>query len=163
MTLRILATFASVAIGCFTLGCGAPPKPAEDPVSSDSGMPSDVSSTPAPAATEPDPSESGKLNEEQEAQMIIALKRGAEKAAQCGEVVPGSPTGEGDVEITFDGKKGRVVEAVPGAPFAGSPAEACIRRAFVGEIILPFDGDPKIVHYPVKIPEKGAKPKSGGK
>lgn len=114
-------------------------------------------SEPAPADAEPAPASAGKLTEDQEQQMIVALKRGAEKAAQCVDVVPDSPRGDGEVQITFDGTKGRVTEAVPGAPFAGTSVESCIRRAFVGEIILPFDGEPKVVNYGVKLPEKGAK------
>ena len=59
-------------------------------------------------------------------------------------------------EVVFDGQKGRVTDAKVGAPYAGTPAEACIKRAFVDEIIVPFDGDPITVPFTVKIPAKAA-------
>jgi hypothetical protein len=100
------------------------------------------------------PEESGGLNPEQKKQMEIALRRGGEKAANCPEVVPDSPTGEGEVKVVFDGQKGRATDVVVGPPFAGTPAEACIKRAFIGEIIVPFDGEPLEVPYSVKLPAK---------
>lgn len=152
MTRRLLAPITTLVFVSL-VGCGSSQTPAEEP----SFMPTKPSTVTESTPTTAEPSSEGKLTEDQEEQMIIALKRGAEKAAQCVDVVPDSPRGEGEVQITFDGKKGRVTDAVPGAPFAGSSVEACIRRAFVGEIILPFDGEPKVVSYGVKLPEKGAK------
>ena len=72
--------------------------------------------------------------------MEIALRRGGDKAGNCDRVVPGTATGEGEVKVTFDGKKGRATDAVVGAPWAGTDAESCIKRAFIGEFVVPFDG-----------------------
>jgi hypothetical protein len=99
------------------------------------------------------------LNADQKAQMEIALRRGGDKAANCGSVVPDAQRGEGEVKVTFDGKKGRAVDVQVGAPWAGTPAESCIKRAFVGEIIVPFEGQLE-VPYTVKIAAKGDPGKS---
>lgn len=103
------------------------------------------------------------LNDDQKKQMEIALRRGGDKAANCAEVVPNAPTGEGEVKVVFDGQKGRVTDVVVGPPFAGTPAEACVKRAFVGEIVLPFEGDPLEVPYTVKLPKKSGSAASGKK
>ncbi|WP_437956394.1 hypothetical protein WME76_33895 [Sorangium sp. So ce119] len=119
----------------------------------------------APAPAEADSSEAeasasqdsgGGLNADQKKQMEIALRRGGDKASNCADVVPNAPTGEGEVKVVFDGQKGRVTDVLVGPPFAGTPAEACVKRAFVGEIVLPFDGDPLEVPYTVKLPAKKA-------
>ena len=86
--------------------------------------------------------------------MEIALRRGGDKAANCASVVPDGPKGEGEVTVTFDGKKGRSIKATVGPPFAGTAMEACIARSFVGEIVVPFDGDLE-VPYTVKVGVKG--------
>jgi hypothetical protein len=108
------------------------------------------------------------LNEAQKEQMEIALRRGGEKASNCDRVVAGTVTGEGEVKVTFDGKKGRAVDVSVGPPWAGTDAESCIKRSFIGEIIVPFDGQLE-VPYPVKIgkkataDDKSTKPKKGAK
>jgi hypothetical protein len=94
------------------------------------------------------------LNADQKKQMEIALRRGGDKAANCAEVVSNAPTGEGEVKVVFDGQKGRVIDVLVGPPFAGTPAEACVKRSFIGEIVLPFDGEPLEVPYTVKLPSK---------
>jgi hypothetical protein len=106
----------------------------------------------APSPREP---ESGGLTQDQKAQMEIALRRGGEKAANCATVVPDAPRGEGKVKVLFDGKKGRCVDVTVGAPFAGTPVESCIKRAFVGEFVVPFEGELE-VPYTVKLPSKPA-------
>jgi len=102
------------------------------------------------------PTEPAKLNDEQIAQMTVALKRGQTKAANCATVVENGPTGEGPVSVTFDGKIGKITDVEVGAPFAGTPVEQCIKRSFIGEYCLPFDGDPKVVKYTVNLPAKAA-------
>jgi hypothetical protein len=104
----------------------------------------------APSPREP---ETGGLSQDQKAQMEIALRRGGDKAANCATVVPDSPRGEGKVKVLFDGKKGRCVDVTVGAPFAGTSVESCIKRAFVGEFIVPFEGELE-VPYTVKLPPK---------
>jgi hypothetical protein len=143
---------------------GAKPKQAGEDYNFDQA-PSDVA---APAETGSSGAEAGSsgteagasadsgggLNPDQKKQMEIALRRGGDKAANCAEVVSNAPTGEGEVKVVFDGQKGRVTDVLVGPPFAGTPAESCVKRAFVGEIVLPFDGEPLEVPYTVKLPSK---------
>lgn len=103
-----------------------------------------------------DAAEPAELNEDQVKQMEIALKRGQNKAANCATVVENGPTGEGPVSVTFDGKIGKITDVEVGAPFAGTPVEQCIKRSFIGEYCLPFEGDPKVVKYKVNLPAKAA-------
>jgi hypothetical protein len=114
-----------------------------------------IASATATADVPPPPSKPGddedKLTKDQKEQMEVALRRGGDKAANCSSVVPDSPTGEGEVKVTFDGDKGRATQAVVGNPFAGTSVETCIQRAFVGEIIVPFSGSLE-VPYTVKLP-----------
>lgn len=152
---RLFGTVA-ILIALADLGCGSqPPRQANDENNFDQ-TPTGASSDTGEGYTAPPSEGGGKLTEEQEAQMLVALKRGGEKSAQCADVVPGAPTGEGEVQVLFDGQKGRVTDAVVGPPFAGTPVESCIKRSFVGEIIVPFEGEPKSVPYTVKLSDKKA-------
>ena len=71
------------------------------------------------------------------------IQRGTRKAQEC--VAMGAATGEGEVTVVFDGKKGRVVDVELGYPYADNSdqAQKCIKNAFVGEMIPPFDGSHK--------------------
>ena len=101
----------------------------------------------------------GALNDDQKEQIKIALRRGGVAASDCIKSVPGAKTtGEGEVQVTFDGKIGKATDAVVGPPFAGSEIEACIKRAFIGQYGLTFDGAPLTVPYTVKIEKKGDTP-----
>ena len=64
------------------------------------------------------------------------------------------------MKVTFDGKKGRATDVAVGPPWAGTETESCIKRAFVGEIIVPFDGELE-VPYTVKLPAKAEEPVKG--
>lgn len=141
---------------------GAKPKQAGEDYNfeqahSDEAAPAETES-PSDAEASASQDSGGGLNDDQKKQMEIALRRGGDKASNCAEVVPSAPTGEGEVKVVFDGQKGRVTDVLVGPPFAGTPAEACVKRAFVGEIVLPFDGEPLEVPYTVKLPAK----KTGG-
>ena len=103
------------------------------------------------------------LTPENKQQMEDALARGGRKAAQCASVVDDAARGEGEVKVTFDGKAGKIVDVAVGAPWAGTDAESCIKRAFVGEYSLRFEGQLE-VPYTVKLapkaePDKGKKKK----
>ena len=149
---RALLLLAVVAAGC----SGAQPRQSSDENNFDQ------TPTGEPAAEEPvvdtSSEEEEALNPEQKKQMEIALRRGGDKAANCTEVVPDAPSGEGEVKVIFDGQKGRVTDVIVGPPFAGTPAEACIKRSFVGEIIVPFEGEPLEVSYNVKLPPRKTAP-----
>ena len=138
-------------------GCAGAPKQAGDADNFDtapSGTPAGSDSP--PPRHDSSSSSSGKddpLTEDQKAQMEIALRRGGVKAANCASVVPDAARGEGEVKVTFDGKKGRATDAVVGSPWAGTDAESCIKRAFIGEFVVPFDGSLE-VPYTVKLPPK---------
>jgi hypothetical protein len=98
------------------------------------------------------------LSDDQKKQMEIALRRGGEKASHCAEVVPDAPVGDAEISVIFDGKKGRITDVNVGAPWAGTGAEPCIKRAFIGEVIIPFEGEPKEVPYGIKLKKGGAAP-----
>jgi hypothetical protein len=158
-----------LCIASIMVGCGGAPKQAhaedsweKQPVKSSDDATSGGSSGSSGSSDGTDDtkwtgaSEPTKLNEEQVKQMEIALTRGRGKAANCSTVVENAPTGEGTVDVTFDGKIGKITEVEVGPPFAGTSVESCIKRSFIGEYCLPFDGDPKVVKYKVKLPAKGA-------
>jgi hypothetical protein len=79
------------------------------------------------------------------------LKRGARKAEQCNQA--GANDGEGSIEVVFDGTKGRVVDVTVGWEFDSSSEDGkkCIKNAFIGEIIPPFEGN-RTVKYTITIP-----------
>lgn len=126
-----------------------PPKPKSDSTESSNGSSSTDEPTKWTGASEPK-----KLNEDQEKQIAIALSRGEKKAANCSQVVDNAPTGEGAVKVTFDGKIGKATDAEVLAPFAGTPVETCIKRSFVGEYCLPFEGEPIVRKHTIKLPPK---------
>jgi hypothetical protein len=148
--------FAALTMACLAGCAGAPPaednplqlRPA-DTASADTG-----DSKPPPKS---DPGKSDDLNDAQREQMEIALRRGGDKAGNCDRVVPGTTVGEGEVKVTFDGKKGRAIDVTVPAPWTGTDAEGCIKRAFIGEIIVPFDGQLE-VPYTIKVGKKAAAP-----
>jgi hypothetical protein len=150
----LVAICAGGYAGISALGCAGSPTqagggdnfdttPSGTPASADTYVPKHESSS-----GKDDP-----LTEDQKAQMEIALRRGGVKASNCASVVPDAARGEGEVKVTFDGKKGRATDAVVGPPWAGTDAESCIKRAFVGEFVVPFDGSLE-VPYTVKLPPK---------
>ena len=89
-----------------------------------------------------------------EEQAKILLNRGATNAADCPKTA-GTPTGEGDITVTFDGEKGRIVEVDVGYYWADASDQArnCIRKAFIGGILPPFEGGNKDMTYTLTIPE----------
>jgi len=152
-TLELALLIAVACVGC----AGAQPKQAGEEnnfeeTPSGPAVSEQDNTAPASSSTEGE-SDEQKLSADQKAQMDVALRRGGAKAAQCSSVVADAPSGEGEVKVLFDGKKGRSVDVTVGSPFAGTPAEACIKRSFVGEIIMPFDGTLE-VPYKVKLPPK---------
>jgi len=161
VTHRSLRPWLGLALLSLAAGCGASqPK--------QSGDENNFESTPtgsATAAAESSPKWSDKasnkekdddLNEAQKTQMEIALRRGGDKAANCPSVVPNAVKGEGEVKVTFNGKKGRATDVSVGPPWAGTDAEACIKRAFVGEIIVPFDGELEVPYTITLGPKAGS-------
>lgn len=160
-------TFAAVA-AVSAAGCGASqPKQSGDENNFDS-PPSGTSSASADEKPKWSDKSSAKdkkdedFSDEQKAQMEIALRRGGDKAAQCVSVVADAARGEGEVKVTFDGTKGRITEAQVGPPWAGTPAESCIKRSFIGEYSLRFEGQLE-VPYTVKLPAKAGEPEKGAK
>lgn len=166
-------TRSLVALAPFILACsGAQPKegevPTGDPAEGGGTDTSETSGGGTSSSKPPPPVEgSGGLSDTQKEQMEVVLKRGARKAENCSQSVPDGKGGEGEVKVLFDGQKGKVTEVTVGAPWAGTSMESCVKRAFVDEYIVPFDGDPLEVPYTVKIPEKAgaaaADPKKPGK
>jgi hypothetical protein len=152
-------SLASLVAITALVGCaGAPPKQEEATFTQAEVPKATADATPAEAK----PAKEDELTPDQKAQMEIALRRGGEKSANCAKVVPDAPRGEGEVKVTFDGKKGRATDVVVGPPWAGTDVESCIKRSFVGEIIVPFEGELE-VPYTVKLPVKPEEPGKSGK
>ncbi len=166
MTLRSAIPWLTLGLSLALSACGGAPKqvggeddwnkpaPKTDDTTSSSSDTGSSDSAGSEASSESSADQG--FNEEQTKQIEVALRRGQTKAANCTTVVPDAPTGEGEVELTLDGKIGKITEASVGAPFAGSPVETCIKRSFVGEYILPFEGDQKVIKYKVKLAAKAA-------
>ena len=155
----------TLALAALVVACGGAPKQVGDDNSWDtkpaksSTDSSDSSSNSSSSSADPPEkwtgaSEPMKLNEDQEKQIAIALNRGEKKAANCSQVVDNAPTGEGVVKVTFDGKIGKAMDAEVLAPFAGTAVETCIKRSFIGEYCLPFEGEPIVRRHPIKLPAK---------
>lgn len=143
---------ALVLIATLGLACASAQKEEELPL----GDFDTKGATPPPVETSSsDGSAAGDLNDAQKEQIKVALRRGGEKAGECNKVAGANVTGEGEVQVVLDGKKGYVVDATVGAPFAGSAIEDCIKRAFIDEVLVPFDGQ-LTVPYTIKIEAKAA-------
>ena len=97
--------------------------------------------------------------DEESAQVV--LKRGARKAQNCPSTTK-APTGEGEILAVFDGPKGRIVDVE--LPYlwmdTSEEAQACIKKAFIGEIIPPFEGTKKV---PFELKISGTKKDSSKK
>ena len=139
---------ASIAIlglaGLIVAACGGSQQNGDDDIS----IPLTSSTIEAKAPPPEEKKKPGELDEDTQAQIKVALRRGGEKAAQCNKVTGEKVVGEGEVEVLVDGKIGKVIDAKVGAPFAGTGVEACIKRSFIDEYALTFDGQMTI---PYKI------------
>ena len=153
MVSSLLVLIVAAGLGCASASPNEAAAPTDTSPPVADSAPTATADAPPPPPSKPSSSGSGDLSEDQKKQMEIALRRGGDKAANCASVVPDAPRGEGEVKVTFDGKKGRATEVAVGAPWAGTPAEACIKRSFVGEIVVPFDGELE-VPYTVKLPPR---------
>lgn len=131
-----LAPLALTGLVVTALGCSSPQTPDEDYVA----LPLTSSTVEAKAPPPEEPKKDGEIDQNTQEQIKVALRRGGEKAAQCNAVTNSNVVGEGEVEILVDGKIGKVIDAKVGAPFAGTSVEACIKRSFIDEYALPFEG-----------------------
>lgn len=153
----------SFVLAALATACGGAPKQVGDENNWDAPTPkekSDSGDSGGSSSSVEEPTkwtgaaEPKKLNDDQEKQIAIALSRGEKKAANCSQVVDNAPTGEGEVKVTFDGKIGKATDAEVLAPFAGTPVETCIKRSFIGEYCLPFEGEPIVRKHAIKLPPK---------
>ena len=131
-----LALFALSGLVAVAAGCSPAQNPDEDYVA----VPLTSSTVEAKAPPREEPKKDGELSEDTQAQIKVALRRGGEKASQCNAVTNSNVVGEGEVEVVVDGKIGKVIDASVGAPFAGTSVEACIKRSFIDEYGLTFEG-----------------------
>ena len=130
----------AIAVAALCAACGTD-KPAKSPID----KPKEPELTDAEVAASLAEDEGLPFDEEQ-AQVV--LKRGDRKARNCSTVATDAPTGEGELEVVFDGPKGRIVDVKIGYNFQGSGDNAlqCIKNAYIGEIIPPFDGTKTVTH-----------------
>lgn len=153
----LLVEGALLSLGLVIAGCGAgtpTPSGEEGATSAPKDVPVDSDQPPPVKKSSSSTSSSSKddaLTEDQKAQMEVALRRGGVKAANCISVAEDAKPGEGEVTVVFDGKIGKATDVVVGPPWAGSPiVESCIKRAFIGEFIVPFEGKLE-VPYTIKL------------
>jgi hypothetical protein len=155
----VWSLFLALSLGLSLAACGGGEKkdadvPGNDPKpDSTGGAPKDPPPPPPEKKTGVDA-----LSADQKKQLEIALKRGGEGSAHCPDVVEGTKSGEGDVKVTYDGSSGRVSEVVVPPPWAGTPAESCIKKAFSKEVVMPFEGKLE-VPYTIKLTSKAPPPK----
>lgn len=85
----------------------------------------------------------------------VVLERSRRKAVNCASVAPDTPQTEGDVYVQFDGPKGRSVSVKLSVDFqvGSEQGQQCIKNAFLGEIIPPFEGT-KTVTYRLDLTSK---------
>jgi hypothetical protein len=141
--------------------CGGPPKQADtvaDEKAREEKKEKDDQTLPKAWSGAPTQEEAqkGKVDEEQ---VTVIMARAAKNAHTCIDVVgKDQPRGEGTVTVTFSGK-GKSTAATIDAPFDGTPMGQCATRAFVNQIISPFDGPDQTRKYKVdlKADAKGGK------
>jgi hypothetical protein len=139
--------FAGAALALL-VGCGSSQKSSDVVDPSESEPPSWAGTT----DTDDEEIDDGSLKFDEESAKVL-LKRGGRKAQNCPNVVPDTPLDESSIEVVFDGTKGRVVDVdLSTSSFSGASEQAqqCIKNAFVGEILPPFDGK-KVMSYTLKI------------
>ncbi len=121
-----------------------------------------------PTAAETESSESSDDSGFDPEMARIVLERGRKQAVQCPSVAKNTPTGEGEIEVHFDGQTGKIYDVGLGTTFTAGSADgqACLKNAFLGQIVTPFKGKKKL-SYTLNVPaapapdkEKDAKGKS---
>lgn len=80
------------------------------------------------------------LSNEQIDHVVEALDRGRTKARVCFTVFDSPSSEPVEAYVVVDGGKGFVAAADILEPYDGQPIESCLKRAFVGEAVLPFEG-----------------------
>jgi len=151
---RSMGATIAIAVLCAACGNGKPAKNPSDKPKEPELTDAEVAATLA--------EDDGLAFDEEQAQIV--LKRGDRKARNCDTVAGDAPTGEGELEVVFDGPKGRVVEVKIGYNFQGSGKDAlqCIKNSYLGEIIPPFDGTKTVTHVLNMSPTEGADKKKDG-
>jgi len=146
---KVVVSLAALVAGVAAVAaCGGPDKVAKTA--------DDVAATDEADSTEAidDGSEDDVLKFDEEAAKIV-LERSRRKAANCSTVAPETPQTEGEVYVTFDGPKGRSVEVKLSVDFqvGSDQGQQCIKNAFMGEYIPPFEGS-KTVTYKLDLSKK---------
>lgn len=156
-------------IALFVLGCNdskhvhSPddaPMPSTESETADKSAASDASNRASAAGANDPGSETDDSSDDSGFDAEFArrvIERGRKQAVQCPNVAKDTPVGEGEIEILFDGQSGKVFEVNLGTTFsAGSAdAQACLKNAFLGQIVTPFKGTKK-VPYTLNVPAAAA-------
>jgi len=124
--------WVGLVISAMLVGCGNG-KPAKEPRHGSAGS-SSWEGTDEPIA------DSDELEFDEEMAQTM-LKRSERKAQQC-VATNNAPVGEYEIEVVWDGAKGKIIEVDLGYSFESSSdlAKDCLKKAFIGEIIPPFSG-----------------------
>ncbi len=147
--LKAVVSLAALVAGLAAVtACGGPDKAAK--TADDAGATEETDST----EEIDDGAEDDVLKFDEEAAKIV-LERSRRKAVNCATVAPETPQTEGEVYVTFDGPKGRSVEVKLSVDFqvGSDQGQQCIKNAFMGEYIPPFEGS-KTVTYKLDLSKK---------
>ena len=138
---------ATLCMATFACSGQKPPASAED-VAAETPTLTDTS----PEDDVEDEEEGSSFDEEA---VKIVLERSRRKAVNCASVAPDTPQTEGEIYIEFDGPKGRSVDVKLSVDFqvGSEQGQRCIKNAFLGEIIPPFEGK-KTVTYRLDLTKK---------
>ncbi len=148
----------ALLLPCVVIGCAGTPPPDDDEISIPLTDTTVTAKAPPPIET----AAPGEISQETKDQIKVALRRGGEKSAQCNKAANANVVGEGTVDVLVDGKIGKVIDATVGAPFAGTAVEECIKRAFINEYALPFEGQ-LTIPYSITLTANTAAPKKDPK
>ncbi len=85
-----------------------------------------------------------------------AIEELQEDASRCG--APGSPAGDGRIEITFDPAPGGVAETKVEDPLSSTAVGACVDRVFRTAKVPAFSGPPVKVAVPFVVAQPNAAP-----
>ena len=153
-----LTYLLALLVPCVTLGCASTPPPDDDEISIPLTSTTVTLKAPPPIET----AAPGEISKDTQDQIKVALRRGGEKAGQCNKAANANVIGEGEIQVVVDGKIGKVVDAIVGAPFAGTAVEECIKRAFINEYALPFEGQ-LTIPYSITLTANSSAPKKDPK
>ena len=90
-------------------------------------------------------------------QTQVSINRGARQATECAKIHTEGPFGTFTMKVIID-PSGKVKDAQPPAPFAGTPIGKCVESAFEHELIPPWDGKDETLESTVTLKKPDGPP-----